>query len=44
MARDCVADVLVEKVDKDYLSEEVAFCLARKMFRDNGMELYGLKS
>ena len=42
MARSCVADVLVEKVASDFLSEEEAFSLSRKMFRDNAMELYGL--
>jgi predicted TIM-barrel fold metal-dependent hydrolase len=43
MARSCVADVLAEKVRLDYLGEEEAFCLARRMFRDNAMELYGLR-
>ena len=42
MARECVADVLVEKVRRDYLSEERALELARAMFRDNAVELYGL--
>lgn len=42
MARSCVADVLTAKVDCDFLSEEEAFSLSRKMFRDNAMELYGL--
>lgn len=42
MARSCVADVLAEKVEKDFLSEEEALFLGRRMFRDNGMELYGL--
>ncbi len=42
MARSCLADVLTGKVDSDFLSEEEAFNLSRKMFRDNGMELYGL--
>ncbi|OGV72742.1 MAG: hypothetical protein A3K19_02895 [Lentisphaerae bacterium RIFOXYB12_FULL_65_16] len=42
MARACVADVLAEKVRLDFLSEEEAFCLARKMFRDNGVEFYGI--
>ncbi len=43
MARDCVADVLAEKVEKDFLSEEEAHSLARRMFRDNPMEFYGLR-
>lgn len=42
MARSCVADMLAEKVEKDFLSEEEALSLARRMFRDNGMELYSL--
>ena len=42
MARSCLADVLAEKVERDYLSEEEAASLARRMMRDNGMELYGL--
>ena len=42
MARSCVADVLAEKVENDFLSEEEAVSLAKRMFRDNGMELYGL--
>jgi len=42
MARSCVADVLAEKVEKDFLSEEEALSLAQRMFRDNGMELYSL--
>jgi len=43
MARACLADVLTEKVERDFLSEEEAVGLARKMFRDNPMELYGLR-
>lgn len=43
MARSCVADVLAEKVERDFLSKEEAFSLARKMFRDNGIEFYGIK-
>ena len=42
MARSCVADVLAIKVGGDFLSEEEVFNLSQKMFRDNGMELYGL--
>ncbi len=42
MARSCVADVLTAKIDGDFLSEEEALSLSRKMFRDNAMELYGL--
>ena len=42
MARSCVADVLAEKVKKDFLSEEEALSLGQRMFRDNGIELYRL--
>ncbi|MDH7568088.1 MAG: amidohydrolase family protein [Armatimonadota bacterium] len=42
MARACIADVLVEKVWRDFLSEEAAHSLARMMLRDNAMKLYGL--
>ena len=42
MARSCVTDVLTAKVERDFLSEEEAVNLGRKMLRDNGMELYGL--
>ena len=42
MARSCVADVLAAKVERDFLSEEEAVSLARRMFRDNAIELYGL--
>ena len=44
MARSCVADVLATKAEKDFLSEEEALCLARKLFLDNGVEFYRLKS
>jgi len=42
MARSCVADVLAEKVTRDFLSLDAALSLARKMFHDNPVELYGL--
>lgn len=42
MARSCLADVLAEKVARDFLSEEGALDLARMMMRENAMELYGL--
>ncbi len=42
MARSCLADVLATKVERDFLSEATALDLARKMLRDNPMELYGL--
>lgn len=43
MARSCIADVLAEKVEKDFLSEEVALDLVHKMLRENPTELYSLK-
>lgn len=43
MARACVADVLADKVESDFLSEEEALSLARRMFRDNGVEFYVVK-
>jgi len=42
MARACVADVLAEKVARDFLSLDAALDLARMMFHDNPVELYGL--
>jgi len=42
MARSCLADILAEKVRRDFLSREAALSLARMMMRDNAMEFYGL--
>ena len=42
MARSCLADVLADKVDRDFLSEDAALRLAERMLHDNGVELYGL--
>jgi predicted TIM-barrel fold metal-dependent hydrolase len=42
MARSCIADVLAQKVERDFLSREVALDLVRKMLRDNAISLYGL--
>ena len=42
MARSCVAEVLAEKVERDFLSAEAAKRLARALFRDTPMALYGL--
>jgi len=42
MARSCIADVLAQKVERDFLSKEVALDLARKMLRDSPIRLYGL--
>lgn len=35
-----MADVLAKKVERDYLSEEEALSLAKRMFRENGLALY----
>jgi len=42
MARSCLADVLAEKVERDFLSEEAATSLVHQMLRENAMALYGL--
>ncbi|MBN2450003.1 MAG: amidohydrolase family protein, partial [Lentisphaeria bacterium] len=42
MARQCVADVIADKVEHDFLSREEGIALARRMFHDNAVELYGL--
>jgi predicted TIM-barrel fold metal-dependent hydrolase len=42
MARSCLADVLAHKVKRDFLSEEAALDLVRKMLRENAIELYRL--
>lgn len=42
MARSCIADVLVAKVERDFLSESAAIDLIRKMLYDNAVELYKL--
>jgi predicted TIM-barrel fold metal-dependent hydrolase len=42
MARSCIADVLAQKVEHDFLSKEVAVSLVKKMLRDNAIKLYGL--
>jgi predicted TIM-barrel fold metal-dependent hydrolase len=42
MARECIADVLTRKVERDFLSEEAAFSLCRRMLLENPCELYGI--
>lgn len=42
MARDGVAQVLTEKVQEGYLTEDEALDLARRMLHDNGYELFNL--
>jgi len=43
MARSCIADVMVEKVKRDFLSKEAALDLTHKLLRENALELYSLK-
>jgi uncharacterized protein len=42
MARSCIADVLAQKVERDFLSKRVALDLVHKMLRNNAIGLYGL--
>lgn len=42
MARSCIADVLAQKVERDFLSKAVALDLVKKMLRDNAIKLYKL--
>lgn len=42
MARECLADVLAEKVRRDFLSADAALDLARMLMRDNAVDFYGL--
>ena len=44
MARSCIADVLEEKVRRDFLSRDAALDLACMMVRDNGVEFYGIEA
>ena len=43
MARACIADVLAEKVERDFLSKAAALDVARLMMRDAPLALYGLE-
>ena len=43
-ARDVVTRVLAEKIEKGYLSQEAAYDIAWKIFRNNAIEIYNLKS
>ncbi len=42
MARSCLADVLAQKVERDFLSRQAALDLARMMMSENAREFYGL--
>lgn len=42
MARSCIADVLAEKVERDFLSREAAVQLAHMLLHDNAAELFEL--
>lgn len=43
LARECIADVLADKVENDFLSEEAAMRLIERMMLDNACELYGIR-
>jgi predicted TIM-barrel fold metal-dependent hydrolase len=43
MARENVAEVLAKKVDEGYFSEDEATVIAKRILRDNALELFGLK-
>ncbi len=43
MARACLADVLTERVERDFLSEAAVRDLLRQMLLDNAFEVYGLE-
>ena len=43
MARECIADVLADKVERDFLSEEAAMRLIERMMLENPCELYGIR-
>lgn len=40
MAKNCVGDVLAEKVENGTISENLAFDLIKMMFRENALQLY----
>jgi len=42
MARSCIADILAQKVERDFLSKRVAIDLLHKMLKENAIGLYGL--
>lgn len=42
MARQIVADVMADKVERDFLGRESASDLIKMMFRNNAIELFGL--
>ena len=43
MARRVVSEVLCEKIESGYLSEDEARHIAVRILRDNAIELYGLQ-
>jgi len=42
MGRSCIADILAQKVERDFISKVVALDLVKKMLRDNAIKLYKL--
>jgi len=43
LGKEVIATVLSERVEKGWMTEEVAFDIARSIFHDNAMELFHLK-
>ncbi|GJM30688.1 MAG: hypothetical protein DHS20C17_33230 [Cyclobacteriaceae bacterium] len=43
MARRIVTEVLIEMVDKEYLNEQDAIYLAKRILRENALEIYNLE-
>jgi hypothetical protein len=43
MARQIVSEVLSEKVERGYLSLDEALYIARRILRENAIDLYGLQ-
>jgi hypothetical protein len=42
LGKEVVATVLSERVEKGWMTEELAFEIARRIFHDNAIELFGL--
>jgi hypothetical protein len=42
LGKEVVATVLSERVQKGWMTEEVAFDVAKRIFRDNAMEIFKL--
>ena len=40
MAKNCIGDVLAEKVENGTISENLAFDLIKMIFRENALQIY----